>query len=890
MSREPERPRVRALPALAWIAAIAAALVGIDLAERFAFYEIQPQDRRSFPRMVRRPIKDTGLALLHGFRGELDAQNLPEGVPVFDFYLKPEDTARLATHMNRVRVVGTHDHVSRTEIPARLRVEGASYDVRIKLRGRQHYHVVPPRPSLRVELRRGRSYRGARDFNLVEPFDKTTDQVFLWEAKEHGLIDWDSTMGVLALDGRPLAVVQYVEQVREETGDHAGRPEGTFFRGTGELYSPGQDPKRCGALIKRVQGWLADPKTEVPFEPMQEALDLERFRWFTALTEFSGDGHGFANFNMKAYCDPVDPRVEFLIWDTRFGRWEDLPTSQFAEHGTQFLRNERYRTLHDEALYTLAHDRVEPMLERMRAFDAAWGAVMARDPFVWFPRGGPDGGFMRGRPAKLERTLRANAQAILESLEGEDLAWSVDAERRELLLATADRGAKRLEALEIETPEGPREHRLREPVVVYGRYRDREPVVAVALPAEVDPGSVSGVVAVNVHTGRRARATQAQGALAGARVLPPRPLEPALPPLPAGFVADRDARRIRIGPGVARFDGVLTLPRGFAVEIAPGTTLLAGPDAVLEIHGDLALRGTREAPIVVRGAGAEPWGTFAVIGERGNRARVEGAYTTVFGGMGSTAGSTNYTGTVAFYFAEVTLDHFSVQDSGGEDALNVKYGKVAMADNHFRGGAFDAVDYDFVEGVDLRTRVEDFGNDGIEASGSKLRIEGARIREARDRGLSIGAASTPVIADVQVSGARIGCAVKDGADAKVERFTVARSKTAVALYTKKPSYGPSRATFTGLVAVDVGAFAILDHGAEARFEDAVRIGEAEPVMRRFAGVENRVGPGVAGLPLEELFEAAARARSGQRTAASDLARLGEGPRTGPSSAATHRRW
>jgi hypothetical protein len=873
MSRAPERFRLRVRHAVLWVAAIAVVLVGIDLAERFAFYEVRERDMRSFPRMVRRPIKDTGLALLHGFSGDLDVRDLPEGMPVFDFYLKPRDAEALLDHLTRVRVIGTHDQLSRSEIPARLRVDGESYDVRIELRGRQHYHVVPPRPSLRVGLRRGRAYRGARDFNLIEPFDKTTDQVFLWEAKEHGLIDWDSTMGVLALQGRPLAVVQYVEQVRRETGDHAVRPEGTFFRGTGETYSEGMDPRRCGALIERVSAWLADKSSVVPFEPMEEVLDLGRFRWFTALTEFSGDGHGFANFNMKAYCDPVSPRVEFLIWDTRFGRWAELPTSQFAEEGTQFLRNDRYRTLHDEALYTLAHDRVEPMLERMRAFHAAYGAVMIRDPFSWFPRGGPDGGFMSARPEKLERTLRDNARAILAALEGEELGWWLDAGRRELLLATADRGAKRLEALELRTPEGPREHRLRDPVIVYGRYRDRQPVVAVALPAEVDPASVAGVVAANVHTGRPARAERAPQPLEGERVLPPQPVEPRVPPLPAGFAVDRGARRIRIGPGVARFDGVLTLPRGFAVEVAPGTTLLAGPAAVLEVQGDLRMPGTPEAPIVVRGAGAEPWGAFAVVGERGRPARVEAAFTTVFGGTGSTAGSTNYTGSVALYFVDVRLDHFSVQDNGGEDALNVKYGTVHMTDNHLRGGASDAIDYDFVSGVDLRTTIEDFGNDGIDASGSRLRIEGARIRNARDKGVSIGEASTPVIVDVQVSGANIGCAVKDRADARVDRFTVARSNTAIALYTKKPSFGPSRATFSQLVAVDVGAFAILDHGVEVRFEDAVRIGDAAPAMRPFAGVENVVRPGLAALSLDELFAVAARTRSAERVEVPDVARL-----------------
>src|SRR5262249_43831726 len=158
--------RVRVLPALAWLAAIAVALVGIDLAERFALYQIRERDLSSFPRMVRRPIKDTGLALLHGFSGELDGSDVPEGVPTFDFYLKPDDARGLAAHMTRGRVLGTHDEFSRTKVPARLRVDGASYDVWIKLRGRQHYHVVPPRPSLRVELRRGREYRETKDFNL----------------------------------------------------------------------------------------------------------------------------------------------------------------------------------------------------------------------------------------------------------------------------------------------------------------------------------------------------------------------------------------------------------------------------------------------------------------------------------------------------------------------------------------------------------------------------------------------------------------------------------------------------------------------------------------------------------------------------------------------------
>src|SRR5262249_32622531 len=160
------------------------------------------------------------------------------------FTLKPEDEAYLRALIARVQLTGTHDEITKEEVPAQLSVDGQDYDVRVKLRGRQYYHVVRPRESLRVDLRHGRSYRGARTFNLIDPFDKTGDQAFLWESREHGLIAWDTTMGVLAMNGRELGVVQYVEQPREETGARAGRPDGMFFRGSGEHYSEGSDPER----------------------------------------------------------------------------------------------------------------------------------------------------------------------------------------------------------------------------------------------------------------------------------------------------------------------------------------------------------------------------------------------------------------------------------------------------------------------------------------------------------------------------------------------------------------------------------------------------------------------------------------------------------------------
>ncbi|HKB16642.1 MAG TPA: hypothetical protein VKF62_11285, partial [Planctomycetota bacterium] len=193
--RKPPRP-ITPLRALLWLGALAAFLFAFDLLQRLASYKVQERDRRSLVRSVRRPVKDSLLWVAHG----LDGGPSTEGLPVFDFHLRAEDQALLEEHMRRVQLIGTHDEVTRSWVEGRMTVEGQTFDVRIKLRGRQYYHVVPPRPSLLVSLRHGRTYRGASTFNLVEPFDKTVDQVFLGESEEQGLVGWDQTLGVIAFE------------------------------------------------------------------------------------------------------------------------------------------------------------------------------------------------------------------------------------------------------------------------------------------------------------------------------------------------------------------------------------------------------------------------------------------------------------------------------------------------------------------------------------------------------------------------------------------------------------------------------------------------------------------------------------------------------------------
>jgi len=839
---------------LLWLALVAALLLGADLGERLLLYGVHKTDEGSLLRFFRRPVKDTLLLGLHALPHAIVS---PEPLPVFDFYFKPEDEELLRQRITRVQLIGTHDEVTKDEVQAQMTVDGQSYDVRVKLRGRQYYHVVPPRPSLRVELRHGRAYRGAEVFNLIDPFDKTGDQVFLWEAQQHDLISWDACMGLLAVNGETLGVVQYVEQPRVSTGDRARRPEGMFFRGTGELYSTGGDPERCGKVVERVARWLGDTSGTLPWEELEELFDVERLRWFTALTELSGDGHGFADFNMKGFCDPVTLKAEMMIWDTRFGPWSQLATSQFAANGTQLLRCDRFRLVHDRALYALATERLEPMLARADEFFARYGALLAQDPFYDFLRGGPDGGFMADRPAKLRATLEKNAADIRAALSGGDLAWHVDGAARTLELATTDRGPKVVAALLVQQGERVEPVLLAHPLEVPGRYRERQPVRVVPLPADVPAEAVRGLVAQSLCDARPVTPRESATALEGERVSwDDAPPLPPLPALPAGVLADAAAGEVRFGPGTLTLASSLSLPRGWRVSFAPGTELALAAGVYLEIRGDLTMPGTADAPITVGQASGEPWGAFGVLGERTRPLTVSCAYTTFSGGGGSNAGSVRCTGSVVFYFTDLTLDHVTVEKNTSEDALNPKFSRIALSDCLLRDGASDALDCDFCTGTATRTRVERFGNDGIDVSGSKIRFEGAVIRDVGDKGLSVGEASTPEYFDVTVISPHTGVAVKDKSDARFERLTIVRADTAVAQYVKKSSFGPSRALFQRLLVLDTPAMAVIDQGCEVRFEDGLRLGPEAGALRPFEGLTQRVEPGLAARSDDELVRLA----------------------------------
>ena len=161
--------------------------------------------------------------------------------------------------------------------------------------------------------------------------------------------------------------------------------------------------------------------------------------------------------------------------------------------------------------------------------------------------------------------------------------------------------------------------------------------------------------------------------------------------------------------------------------------------------------------------------------------------------------------------------------SGADDGINLKYCRIDLEDNLWRGAREDAVDLDFVTGTMAGSRVFAAGNDGIDLSGSTVHLDGNTIRGCGDKGYSIGERSRAEISGGGVDGCRIGIASKDASEAIVRDLELIRLEVAVALYRKKLTFvEPPAARLERVTMIDVESAFLQAPGARLEVAASTR--------------------------------------------------------------------
>jgi hypothetical protein len=227
------------------------------------------------------------------------------------------------------------------------------------------------------------------------------------------------------------------------------------------------------------------------------------------------------------------------------------------------------------------------------------------------------------------------------------------------------------------------------------------------------------------------------------------------------------------------------------LNISPGTILKMAPGASLLVYGKLIAIGSDSAKIRIVAAQddqEEPWGTFAIIGERAKGSVLKNAV--IEKGSGLKADLYEFSGMFSVHDAQnVTVDNVVFRESKlVDDMVHVVYSSVAFNDCTFENALSDSLDIDISSVYITRSKFFNSGNDGLDLMTSKVVVENSIFHGSGDKGLSVGEKTQLFLNKSTIEDCEIGLQAKDGSLAIIESSLFSNNKQALHAYKKNWRY------------------------------------------------------------------------------------------------------
>ena len=249
-----------------------------------------------------------------------------------------------------------------------------------------------------------------------------------------------------------------------------------------------------------------------------------------------------------------------------------------------------------------------------------------------------------------------------------------------------------------------------------------------------------------------------------------------------------DPGMLRAIPGEWNVDSDLVLPEGVGLFIGPGTTLRFASDAVFLARGPLVFRGSAEQPVtLVPKDGSWPGIVVLDAKQLSSWEHVVVRHT-----HGIDRGGWILTGGITFYRSPVSLISTRIIGSSAEDAINTVLTTFDFDGVEITDTVSDAFDGDFSYGTITRLSVHDIVDDALDFSGSNVTLRDVMVRNVGDKGISAGEGSDINVIGYEAENVGIGVASKDRSSVTISDSSIhSFVHFALAVFVKKPEYGPA---------------------------------------------------------------------------------------------------
>lgn len=219
--------------------------------------------------------------------------------------------------------------------------------------------------------------------------------------------------------------------------------------------------------------------------------------------------------------------------------------------------------------------------------------------------------------------------------------------------------------------------------------------------------------------------------------------------------------------------------------ISPGTKLLFDKNTFIKIKdGDLIINGEEKDKVQLK-AFTDTWNGIHVINSKNSK-----IYHSIIQDLDFFSDNlfTNLTGGINFYKSNLTVDELKIFNVIAEDAINLTHSKVNLNRLKIFNTSSDGADLDFCTGLINEFVSSNIKGDGLDFSGSNIKINKGNIEYTTDKGISIGEKSNIQVSETFINNADIGIAIKDDSVAKLDRnFFIGNNKD-ISMYMKKSYY------------------------------------------------------------------------------------------------------
>ena len=265
----------------------------------------------------------------------------------------------------------------------------------------------------------------------------------------------------------------------------------------------------------------------------------------------------------------------------------------------------------------------------------------------------------------------------------------------------------------------------------------------------------------------------------------------------------------KIRSGKWEIEDYIVTPADINLIIDAGTHLRFTQGAGVMVFGKVTFQGSEQAPIVItRSEGVPYWAGITVFNHT-NQTKSFVKHVQLSHASSPKLGLWQPRGSAYFIGGKVNIEGLSISDNYSEDALNIINSDVNITQLSIRNALSDAFDCDFCTGDVADSSFNDVGarsgGDGIDVSGSRLKISRTQFTNIRDKAISAGERSHLSVYDSQFKKINFALVAKDDSRIDGSRLAVEEvNHYALMSYSKKPYFGPGSMSISEFTCSDIG--------------------------------------------------------------------------------------